>query len=548
MRISNNKTKSGRINCSKFIIVILFVLVIVVCVILSAELHADDIAYIRDSSTIKSENSLLSLNNVKVKRKTENIDRSLKTTSLVTTASLSSSSSSSSQHLNTKTSGDNDWIQHYTSKYLRQFQDSLSFQDMDLREILNNDTKLINFNPFDVNFGINVWDLYPPEITCPDIKRFGRAGEGGKWICGYSTFLQDKHVKSNHCIMYSFGLSYETSFEEEMLLRTNCEIFAFDPSIGRLPSEPLRANLTQWEQLKDSRIHFHKMAIGPTSGSSNQHSLTVSIFDIMHKYKHSYIDILKVDIESSEWQLFENLFMDQHIQRKGKANHRLPIGQLIIELHYESMTKINSFFTRIKENGFYPFSREINLQPAIAGNDPFACEYSFINPNNVVLHHKIQSYYDTETQSSVALANAFTVPEPKTPSWHQPIKGIIYILTQSSRFDLLAYTLSKFYQNVWKQYPFYPVIIFHDDLTEKQQIKLQEIIPNLNLLTFLKIQLVLPPNSRAEDIPTRTKCAPKTSTLGYRHMCYFHATYVHSIIFNMTEYKDVEYLLRLDDG
>lgn len=36
------------------------------------------------------------------------------------------------------------------------------------------------------------------------------------------------------CVIYSFGVNYETRFEGEMLDRTDCEIWAYDASVTEM--------------------------------------------------------------------------------------------------------------------------------------------------------------------------------------------------------------------------------------------------------------------------------------------------------------------------
>jgi hypothetical protein len=62
------------------------------------------------------------------------------------------------------------------------------------------------------------------------------------------------------------------------------------------------------------------------------------------------------------------------------------------------------------------------------------------------------------------------------------------------------------------------------------------------------ITLSTPENLRASNvsIPERTLCAPGSSTLGYRHMCRFHATLVHSYLSDLG-YAHFDYVMRLDD-
>jgi hypothetical protein len=35
-----------------------------------------------------------------------------------------------------------------------------------------------SFDPFSLYSGVNIWDLFPPEFSCPDLKRIGNIGDG----------------------------------------------------------------------------------------------------------------------------------------------------------------------------------------------------------------------------------------------------------------------------------------------------------------------------------------------------------------------------------
>ena len=47
----------------------------------------------------------------------------------------------------------------------------------------------------------------------------GRIGDGGKWVCGMRMLQEMKH-----CLVYSLGSQGDTSFEDEFLDRTICEV------------------------------------------------------------------------------------------------------------------------------------------------------------------------------------------------------------------------------------------------------------------------------------------------------------------------------------
>lgn len=237
---------------------------------------------------------------------------------------------------------------------------------------------LIN-EPFSPSSGINVWDLYIPTISCPDLERLGKIGEGGKWMCGVnhlssstsSTSSYDSSESSNSmitsssltstppCIVYSFGISNDVSFEVDLLMRTKCIIHCFDPTIGELPFQYLPKNskwfkIIQKQPLFKNRVYFHKLALGNITGNNEMHAISESLLDIMFKYNHTFINILKVDIEGGEWNVFNSLYKISNLQT-------LPIGQLLIELHYSNLYDISTFFEAMTSWNLYPFSREVKL-------------------------------------------------------------------------------------------------------------------------------------------------------------------------------------------
>ena len=199
-----------------------------------------------------------------------------------------------------------------------------------------------NIQPFDAGQRSTVWDYYTPTVSCPNLQRIGRVGDGGKWLCALRE-LQKKKT----CVVYSYGVSIDASFEEELLLQTNCTIFAFDPSTGDLP-HPVYSSKRQWAGWRNSRIFFHKIALGTHSGRSDIHMLTENIFDTMKRLNHAYVDVLKIDVEGFEWELFRSLARrgsrdastsSSKVSGTGDAQAALsfPFGQLLIELHYQSM-------------------------------------------------------------------------------------------------------------------------------------------------------------------------------------------------------------------
>jgi hypothetical protein len=112
---------------------------------------------------------------------------------------------------------------------------------------------------------------------------------GNKKDGGYVLLDDFDNIK----IAYSVGISNETSFDKELADR-NIDIFMYDHSIENLPYENPR---------------FHWKKIGLTGRTTIKSQIMKSLDEIILENGHSNEQnlILKLDIESFEWKVFENL-------------------------------------------------------------------------------------------------------------------------------------------------------------------------------------------------------------------------------------------------
>jgi len=139
----------------------------------------------------------------------------------------------------------------------------------------NNLTEIEPFNPWGP---IYIWDWFSPDFNCPTMERIGHVGDGGKWVCGVDI------LKERECIGYSYGVNHDLSFELELIERTGCKIFAFDPTVGGVPDD-CKGN---------PNIKFHKQALGPKTGPNDVFMMVENILDTMKANGHTFIDMLKV--------------------------------------------------------------------------------------------------------------------------------------------------------------------------------------------------------------------------------------------------------------
>jgi hypothetical protein len=223
-----------------------------------------------------------------------------------------------------------------------------------------------------------LWDFFPATYTCPhDIQRVGRLGHGGKWVCGMSLYEAKPGKAVSHptreTIIYSFGVNDESTFEAEMLARIpSAQIYAYDLSITNFrPQIPASYS---------ARAHFKQLGLGPKDELDRMPQF-FSLKTLMAQNSHTYIDILKIDIEGAEYAALD-AFMDS-CEEAGV----IPIGQVMIELHLVDDQNVDferfaKWWERLEGFGMRPTWLEINLLAVTlgkGGTDPRCVAYVWVN-------------------------------------------------------------------------------------------------------------------------------------------------------------------------
>lgn len=226
------------------------------------------------------------------------------------------------------------------------------------------------------------WTLH--RTNCVSESQF----DGGKWTCGLEemrTSREQQPLLSQHsnnktlppCIVYSFGSNGDDFFENDVQIQSPyCEIHIFDPTAGDPPAA--------WEEKK---YHFHKLGlcVGNISSftlegtntntrgggiSSSRSYPCQSLSNIMKDLGHSYVDIMKADVEGMEWKLLENW--------RSEAR----VGQVLFELHFwhQSAPKnivalLRSIIIPLEKLGYFIQT----VEPVAAKIDSY--EVTFLNAN-----------------------------------------------------------------------------------------------------------------------------------------------------------------------
>lgn len=143
---------------------------------------------------------------------------------------------------------------------------------------------------------------------------------------------------SENSVVYSIGVGEDISFDLELIARCGMRIHAFDPT-------PRSIRWLELQQLPDKFIfhdygvadydgisaffppadplHVSYSAISRPSRGPKIHAAVYRIATIMQTLGHDHIDLLKMDIEGSEYRVLENLMTS-----------RMPVGQILVEFHH----------------------------------------------------------------------------------------------------------------------------------------------------------------------------------------------------------------------
>jgi len=216
--------------------------------------------------------------------------------------------------------------------------------------------------------------LEPPVLQH---ERSAGAGQGDKNIVGANQLTRG----GRRCVVYGMGIADDSSFEQRMQ-GMGCETHAFDCTVS--PSAPAVAGKS---------FAFHHWCIGDKSHVSMKDNAYVkgdqdklvfkSLSETMAELNHTYIDLLKFDIEGFEWQLFdsqiltngnppEQLSFELHTQKANPAY--VPQGNV----HDKGYVEVNRLFRSLYDLGYRVTSKELN------SGDPACAEFVAVNVNKKI--------------------------------------------------------------------------------------------------------------------------------------------------------------------
>jgi FkbM family methyltransferase len=190
-------------------------------------------------------------------------------------------------------------------------------------------------------------------------------------------FVKEKVLKGKEqIVVYSCGVGKDISFDLEILKRYNqSKVYAFDPtpiSINWIKGQNLPENFNFYPFGISNKIASEKMFFPKDYTVSygifnwdkqNTDEIMVemqTIEEIATKNNHKFIDILKMDIEGSEFAVLNSIDFS-----------RIQFGQILVEFHERFLENGSQILKQTIEN------LERNGYKCFAISDDF--EYSFVN-------------------------------------------------------------------------------------------------------------------------------------------------------------------------
>ncbi|WP_167015206.1 FkbM family methyltransferase [Chitinophaga sp. Cy-1792] len=188
----------------------------------------------------------------------------------------------------------------------------------------------------------------------------------------YGGFYVHPDKLNNQSVVYSFGIGEDISFDTAIMQQHGAQVFAFDPtpkSINWIKKQPPMAG-----------FRFQDYGLGATTGfvtfnlpknadhvsgsvadhknvdSHNSISVPMKSFaDIVKEFGHTHIDVLKMDIEGSEYAVVESILASP-----------VKIDQILVEIHErfypDGKARTQQLLNAFKAHGYKVFGVSDSLE------------------------------------------------------------------------------------------------------------------------------------------------------------------------------------------
>lgn len=148
------------------------------------------------------------------------------------------------------------------------------------------------------------------QTICKRPLRLGKRIDGGWDIC-----VERKYLTPGACQVYSFGINYDFSFDDEIAKQFDCAVHSFDPSMETV----------SYQRSTKPFVYFHDIGISSKTQNvtGNKEWRMLTLKDTMRELNHKTVPaLIKMDIEYWEWDVLPNIILDNLLPQ-----------QFVIEFH-----------------------------------------------------------------------------------------------------------------------------------------------------------------------------------------------------------------------
>lgn len=202
-------------------------------------------------------------------------------------------------------------------------------------------------------------------FACENNARFGNILDGGWDMC-----LAEPYRPKPPCLVYSFGINHDFSFDDAVARKFNCTVRCFDPSMGR------------GFHRRSANVWFYQIGIGgnDTINSRRWHLKTLSTIIKSLNDTDTIIDYLKMDVEGSEWPSVTQMLSDGILSK---------VKQFGVEFHFggidvKGLFRVYKMLNQLEDQGFQMWYYTPNLYGIHKTKNGFrSCCYEmvYINTN-----------------------------------------------------------------------------------------------------------------------------------------------------------------------
>ncbi|XP_069104830.1 probable methyltransferase-like protein 24 [Argopecten irradians] len=160
------------------------------------------------------------------------------------------------------------------------------------------------------------------QLPCKRSLRMGNTLDGGWDVCS-----EKNKINRNACLVYSFGIQFDFSFDDDIASVFGCEVHSFDPSMH------------QKDHNRSPSVFFHAIGLSDYNGvSKDMASWKMRTFKTIRKellHESRATEIIKMDIESWEWQVIPDML---------KTSQFTGTKQLLVEFHANTDTHVREYW------------------------------------------------------------------------------------------------------------------------------------------------------------------------------------------------------------